>query len=68
MDYEIFFISVMLREGCNEIESITLLALITPALNGVIFFDMALKRPALYVCQCEFDHVHLKNTANKGRR
>ena len=28
----------------------TLLALITPALNGVIFCDMALKGPALYVC------------------
>ena len=46
----------------------TLLALITPALNGVIFRDMALKGPALYVCLLQFDREHLKNNANKGRR
>ena len=27
-----------------------LLTLTTPALNGVIFFDMTLKWPPLYVC------------------
>ena len=31
------------------VDIFTLLALITPALNGVIFRDMALKGPALYV-------------------
>ena len=46
----------------------TLLALITPALDVVIFRDIALKRPALYVCLWEFDREHLKNNANKGRR
>ena len=30
-------------------DSITLMALVTPALNGVIFCDMALKGPALHV-------------------
>ena len=50
------------------LQRITLLALITPALNDVIFCDMALKRPALYVCLRELDRELLKNNANKGWR
>ena len=46
---------------------ITLLAFITPALNGVIFRDMALKGPALHVCLWEFDRELLKNNAHKHR-
>ena len=46
----------------------TLLALITPALNGVVFGDMALKEPALYIYLWEFEHEHLKNNANKCQR
>ena len=34
-------------------------------LNGVIFCDMVLKGPALYVCLWEFACEHLKNNANK---
>ena len=42
--FHLFYYVKFLRE-----ES-TLLALITPALNGAIFRDMALNEPALYVC------------------
>ena len=49
--------------GFYQVKPNTLLALITPAANGVIFRNMALKRPALYVCLWEFDREH---TANKG--
>lgn len=46
---------------------ITLLAHITPALNDVIFSDMALKVPALNVCPWECDFEHMKSNANKGQ-
>ena len=46
----------------------TLLALIAPALNGIIFRQMALKGSALYVFLWEFDREHLKNNVNKDRR
>ena len=52
----------------NSLRNYTLLTLITPALNGVISYFMALKGPVFYVCLREFDHEHLKNKANKGRR
>ena len=45
-----------------------MLVLITPALNGVIFRDMAFKGPVLYVCLWEFDREYLKNNANKGQQ
>ena len=45
-----------------------MLALITRALNGVIFCDMALKGPALFVYLWEFDSEYLKNNVNEGRR
>ena len=54
--------------GIHPIKAFTLLALVTPALNGVVFCDMALKGPALYVCLGEIEHEHLKNNANKGQR
>ena len=44
-----------------------LLALISPAINGVIFGEMTLKGPALFICLWEFDREDLKNNANKGR-
>ena len=59
IDFDDFSI---LATDCNKFELLlkesflikrekpTLLALITTALNGVIFRDMALKGPALYVC------------------
>ena len=43
-----YFLSV--RNNVTGCQHNTLLALITPALSGVIFRDMALKGPALYVC------------------
>ena len=56
------------RSFYKLIDQTTLLAVITAELNGVIFRDMALKGPALYVCLWEFDREHLKNNANKGWR
>ena len=49
-------------------DPITLLARITPALNGAIFRDMALKRLTLHVCLSDFDRKQLKNTAHQHRR
>ena len=46
----------------------TLLAFITPVLNGIISQDVALKGPALYVCLWEFDREYLKNNTNKDQR
>ena len=43
----------------------TLLAYITPALNGFIFSDMALKGPPLF--EKYWPTEHLKNNTNKGR-
>ena len=40
---------------------------ITAAQNGVIFRDMALKGPVLYVHLLEFSREHLKSNANKCR-
>ena len=37
------------------------MALVTPAINGVIFHDMALKELALYIFLWEFDHEHFKS-------
>ena len=49
-------------------DPITLLARITPALNGAIFRDMALKRLTLHVFLSDFDRKQLKNTAHQHRR
>ena len=38
------------KEKCAVLKTKTLLDPVTPALNGVISCDMALKGPALYVC------------------
>ena len=47
-------------------DSITLLVLITPVLNGVIC-DMALKEPALHIYLWQFDRELLENNAYKHR-
>ena len=41
---------------------VTLLALITPVLNGVIFCYTELKERVLYIYLWEFDREHLKVT------
>ena len=47
---------------------ITLVGIIMPSLNAVVFRYMALKGQALYVRLWEFDRERLKNNANKDRR
>ena len=58
----------MFSHKYNRMCKNTLLALVTPALNGVVFRDMTLKTPAYMFVYKEFDREHLKNNANKDRR